>query len=226
MGTNRYTYSFNDPVNLSDRNGHASWAEIWGDFKNSISDAATGVKDGAVAVYEDPAGAITGAGKGLANTAHSLFWYNSAGPYPTGLSFLCGFCGSEPPFSFNSTSEQAGAFLGVSVVGILGARTVIKPQFQSTANRFPVSGDLTRSEVRQIQSVTNEVGRPLHVVGSAARGQRRLESDIDYVASPSSMERFMVDGIQDRLPGIDPSHGIVPGYPVPQIGPYISFYPK
>lgn len=34
-------------------------------------------------------------------------------------------------------------------------------------------GDLTRKEISQIQSVVNEAGRPLEVVGSAAKGTRR-----------------------------------------------------
>jgi hypothetical protein len=51
-------------------------------------------------------------------------------------------------------------------------------------------GDLTSDEVRQIQSVVNEAGRPLEVVGSAAKGSRAARSDIDYVVPPSSMQYY------------------------------------
>lgn len=58
-------------------------------------------------------------------------------------------------------------------------------------------GDLTSGEVGQIQGVVDSAGRPLNVVGSAARGARRgigsdvpigkgagTRSDIDYVVPP------------------------------------------
>jgi len=47
VGTNRYAYSFNDPVNLSDRNGHCtnSWvwkcSGTWGGLKHQPSDVQT-----------------------------------------------------------------------------------------------------------------------------------------------------------------------------------------
>jgi hypothetical protein len=98
-------------------------------------------------------------------------------------------------------------------------------------------GDLTNSEVRQIQKVVNRAGRPLEVVGSAAAGARRgvgtdlpigkgpgTRSDIDYLAPPSSLQYFQ--GIQQRLPGIDPKTGIIPGTSNPNIGPSIRFEPK
>ncbi len=65
VGTNRYAYSFNDPVNLSDRNGHASWDGFWqgvgeffsgfgkgaaanADFDKTIKFAGTGTVAGAI----------------------------------------------------------------------------------------------------------------------------------------------------------------------------------
>ncbi|MCC8361804.1 hypothetical protein LK996_01735 [Lysobacter sp. A6] len=49
-------------------------------------------------------------------------------------------------------------------------------------------------------------------------------SDIDYLAPPSSANYF--DDLQQRLPGIDPATGIVPGVGNPNIGPVIRFEPK
>jgi hypothetical protein len=70
-------------------------------------------------------------------------------------------------------------------------------------------GDLTVGEVAAIQEVVNAAGRPIEVVGSAARGERVPGSDIDYVVSPFNQGYF--DGFVDRLPGFGPDHRIVPG---------------
>jgi hypothetical protein len=88
----------------------------------------------------------------------------------------------------------------------------------------PDLGDLTPGEVRQIQSVVNEAGRPLEVIGSAARGTRTAGSDIDYVVPPSSLRYY--EGLESRLPGVDPEHGIIPGVGNPEIGPVVRFEPK
>jgi hypothetical protein len=84
-------------------------------------------------------------------------------------------------------------------------------------------GDLTRGEVSRIQDVVNGAGRPLDVVGSAARGARQAGSDIDYVVSPGSLGNFK--GLENRLPGLDTNHGIIPGYGNPYQGPVIRFLP-
>ena len=85
-------------------------------------------------------------------------------------------------------------------------------------------GDLSIAETRQIQSVVDQAGRPLEVVGSAARGARTATSDIDYVVPPSSLQHF--EGLENQLPGIDPTHGIIPGVGNPNIGPVIRFEPQ
>jgi hypothetical protein len=98
-------------------------------------------------------------------------------------------------------------------------------------------GDLTRAEARQIQRVVSEAGRPLEVVGSAAAGTRRgvgtnlplgkgpgTRSDIDYVVPPSSLQHF--EGLQGKLPSIDPKTGIIPGVGNTNIGPVIRFEPR
>ncbi len=98
-------------------------------------------------------------------------------------------------------------------------------------------GDLTRAEIRQIQNVVDEVGRPLDVVGSAARGQRRnpgsnlpfgkedgMRSDIDFITHPQHLPYF--SGRQSNLPEIDPGTGIVPGTHNPFQGPSIRFEPN
>jgi RHS repeat-associated protein len=98
-------------------------------------------------------------------------------------------------------------------------------------------GDLTTGEVRQVQSVVDQAGRPLEVVGSAASGTRRgvgtdlpigkgpgTRSDIDYLIPPSSRKHF--EGMESRLPGVDPKTGPIPGTHNPHIGPAVRFEPK
>jgi RHS repeat-associated protein len=111
--------------------------------------------------------------------------------------------------------------------GATGLRTLgaaIIRQFRPTPDRSLNMGDLSPSEIGQIQSVVNQAGRPIEVVGSAARGQRRPSSDIDYIAPPSSLEYFR--GLEGRLPRIDPEHGIIPGIGNRNIGPVIRFEPR
>jgi RHS repeat-associated protein len=95
-------------------------------------------------------------------------------------------------------------------------------------------GDLSAQEVAAIQQVVDEAGRPLYVVGSAAKGARRgigsglpvgkgpgSCSDIDYLVGPSSFEHFLE--LQDRLPL---NTGLIPGNPNPFLGPSIKFSPQ
>lgn len=97
-----------------------------------------------------------------------------------------------------------------------------------------VMGDLTKTEMGQIQAEVNNAGRPLEVVGSAAEGTRRnvgsnlpigkgegTRSDIDYISPPSSIQYFE----QNKLPSIDPNTGIIPGYGNKHIGPVLRFEP-
>ena len=70
-------------------------------------------------------------------------------------------------------------------------------------------GDLTAAEVREIQAVADEAGRPMEVVGSAASGTRRgvgtdlpigkgpdTRSDIDFLVPPSSSTYIRGSGKQ------------------------------
>jgi len=84
-------------------------------------------------------------------------------------------------------------------------------------------GDLSLSEIEQIQSVVEEVGRPLWVVGSAARGARRAGSDIDYTTGGASVQGFV--RAEGRLPGRVGPHGVLEGTHDPFTGPAIRFEP-
>jgi RHS repeat-associated protein len=124
--------------------------------------------------------------------------------------------------------HAAEIIAGLSVVALLegGLPVVAEMRTALVAGRSARTaaslGDLTVGEVRQIQTVVNEAGRPLEVVGSAARGARRgvgtdlplgkgpgTRSDIDFVAPPSSHQNFK--GLEGGLPSLDPKTGIIPG---------------
>ena len=98
------------------------------------------------------------------------------------------------------------------------------PVADAAATVEAATGDLSLAEIAQIQRVVNRAGRPLEVVGSAARGARTAGSDIDYVVPPSSLPYY--DGLEGELPGIDPEHGIIPGTGNPNMGPVIRFEPN
>ncbi len=99
----------------------------------------------------------------------------------------------------------------------------VEPEGEACARSADVVGDLTLEEIQEIQELTNTAGRPIYVVGSAARGTRTIGSDIDYIVSPSSWEYWQ--DLEHLLPGIG-DHGIIGGYPNPFIGPSIPFLPK
>ncbi|HEV7646130.1 MAG TPA: RHS repeat-associated core domain-containing protein [Pyrinomonadaceae bacterium] len=87
-----------------------------------------------------------------------------------------------------------------------GARvisTVGKGFMESRILAPSILGDLTPLETKQIQTVVNEAGRPIEVVGSAANGIRRgvgttlpigkgpgTRSDIDYIAPRGSLPYY------------------------------------
>jgi RHS repeat-associated protein len=97
--------------------------------------------------------------------------------------FSAGYNANDPGIRF---SQFAGGF-GLQTLATAGMGEVFSVIRGTMASGL---GDLTISEVRTIQGVVNEAGRPLGVVGSAARAARTGASDIDYVVSPSSYKYF------------------------------------
>jgi hypothetical protein len=108
--------------------------------------------------------------------------------------------------------------------------------FAGTPQPEDPCGDLTTSEIEAIQEVVDQAGRPLEVVGSAAQGARRgvgtdlpigkgpgTRSDIDYLIPPSSLNYY--NGLESRLPSIDPKSGAIIGSHNRFMGPAIRFEP-
>jgi RHS repeat-associated protein len=124
----------------------------------------------------------------------------------------------QPPLG-TSLAFTAGLAAGIGVA-ILAPALIVEAQIAIATGLIKL-GDLTAAEVGQIQSEVDAAGRPLTVVGSAARCARGPGSDIDYVTHPQYMPHFD----PSKLPGIDPTHGIIPGTHNPFMGPGIRFEP-
>ena len=118
----------------------------------------------------------------------------------------------------NVQDEPVSVGISVGPHGMAGIFTV-----GAAGPATPQLGDLTPGEITQIQSVVDEAGRPLEVVGSSASATRGLGSDIDYLVPPGSVPYYR--GLEQRLPSIDPKSGIIVGTHNPFIGPGIRFEP-
>jgi RHS repeat-associated protein len=117
-------------------------------------------------------------------------------------------------YAWGGRGGQVASY-GLAVVGIVGvASRLVAAKFAAEG------GDLTGAERERIQSVVDKAGRPLHVVGSAARGARTAVSDIDYTSGWADY----FDEYVDELPGMN-EHGILRGGPDPGLGPWITFEP-
>ncbi len=136
-----------------------------------------------------------------------------------------GYTVSQPGYGPDISGDNLKLFGERALMNILiGASNFVGlGEAEIAAEGVSAMGDLTAAEIKAIQNVVNQAGRPLEVVGSAAKAGRTAISDIDYVVPPSSLEYF--EGLQGELPGIDASHGIIPGVGNPNIGPVIKFEP-
>jgi RHS repeat-associated protein len=197
---NLFSYGLNDPLRYSDPDGHEPCENGINPQNGNICTVVTPKKPGV-----DPGGVAAGIGKGLVNDfigfTNLIDWMRQKSY--GGPDFR------QPLLPANNLSEQRGMVIATAGTLLLGGEGKL--------------GDLTVEEIEAIQKVVNEAGRPLEVVGSAAKGSRGPMSDIDYVAPPSSHP--YLQPLQEKLPGIDPSHGLVPGTHNPYMGPAIRFEP-
>jgi len=114
-------------------------------------------------------------------------------------------------------AQAAGAATDVLISGAGWALGMVLEGWQGQSRL----GDLTASEIAQIQAVVDQADQSLWVVGSAARGRRGPTSDIDYYFDYSSdYPRFDTR----KLPGLD-WHGILGWHVKVRIGPGILFQP-
>lgn len=148
------------------------------------------------------------------------------------------FLETVAPILFAGGVAAGAGEIASQITGIpyLSVRGILKKGFSKIVTKSGL-GDLTKAEVKQIQKIVDEAGRPLDVIGSAAKGTRRNpgsnlpfgkdpatnKSDIDFITNPQHLPYF--SGKQGKLPDIDPSTGIVPGAHNPFQGPGIRFEP-
>lgn len=124
----------------------------------------------------------------------------------------------------NTACVNWGQVVGAAGLGFfIGSGTEFLAGLGEAAEEATGLGDLTASEINQIQNVVNAAGRPLDVVGSAARAARTATSDIDYTTANANFGNF--EGLEGQLPRIDPEHGLLRGYADPDEGPSIRFEP-
>jgi len=141
------------------------------------------------------------------------------------------------------TGEKIGGLRWLGVLGLSEFKGALKfmgsglkKLFQNSDNVNSGLGDLTKSEVSQIQDVVDEAGRPLEVVGSAAKAERRnpgsdlpvgkgpgTKSDIDYTTANANRDNF--NGLEGNLPSPDPETPILRGSGDASQGPVIRFEP-
>ncbi len=232
--SNLYRYVGNSPANGTDPTGQFLERAVLSIVQNTARAALAGIVvgaglGGAIAAREGQnwegiitsgvAGALLGGAIGLA--ASQLVLGNSAALLALdglGYSFAYTFGTTQ---TGNERVNQAVVSVFLFGIPIVYARFVDSSKGANQPSGF---GDLTQGEVNAIRAGVDRAGRPLEVVGSSARGGRGPGSDIDYLTPPGSIPYFQ--GSEHLLPGIDPTHGIVPGVHNPNMGPAIRFEPN
>ncbi len=225
---NSYHYTLNNPINAIDVNGDSTiligWNNWTSNFNSNFRNTVASRASNPSLLLNDASNAIGGMAQTVAD---ATFLSNAMGrENQTANALEAGFNTLlDVP---NMSREQIGALAAATTAVLMEAFAERK-----VPNKL---GDLTPSEINQIQNVVEEAGRPLTVVGSAAEARRRgvgtnlpigkgdgTRSDIDFLVSPSSLNYY--DNLQNKLPSLDPKSGIILGLHNPFIGPGIIFSP-
>ncbi len=155
VGTNRYAYSDNDPVNHSDSNGHwfgvddaiaAGVGAIGGLIGQSISDSYNGTQS---SWFDYGKAATAGAAAGLAGYYSSQFATPVGGAAASGATYSAvrsALDGNAPTLGDVAT----GAVVGAATIGILKGAGAAARSVVGTAVSNPVSDTLARVVPRSL----------------------------------------------------------------------------
>jgi len=217
---NRYSYSYNNPIKYADPSGHGPCGGLFNLLLGLLGFLSCPTDPGPTVIIDPPC--------------------KDCGAQPL-IDPRCEDCGAQPLIDPRCEDCEAQPLIDPRCEDC-GAQPLIDPIPERRGPTVHASesgfGDLTDGEVNQIQDVVNQAGRPLAVIGSAARGERRnrgtdlplgkgeeARSDIDYIIGHASKDYYIENGLYALLPDIDPEKGPNFGVPNPHVGPYIQFWP-
>jgi RHS repeat-associated protein len=230
MGDNPILH--NDPLGDSSKPGY--WAGVGNGYSNYFKGVGNNITNHPLSTLKD---ALLGAINPKNSPLVQLFDNNK-----NGVNYFKALANGD----FHGAGQIAGtqAAAGTLQAGLMlvtdgtlrGVNKIIGLGDLTNGGSASGLGDLTNHEVNSIQKTVDDAGRPVEVVGSAAKGTRRgvgtdlpigkgpgTRSDIDYISHPTHLPYLM--DFQHGLPGIDPQTGIVPGVSNPYLGPSIRFEP-
>ncbi len=165
VGTNRYAYAGNDPVNKSDPNGHQSWEAAFHDIfgSNNYGKVGNAAKDYAKDQAKQAGSSLlTGAKTAISLTPlqSPIDLYDAYGKYKKG--------------------DKAGAALSLAsaVIGVIPGVNVDKGALKAGFRAYKAEGSIFRSATGTAESLTPRVNSPAfprHSAGSfSAAFQSRL----------------------------------------------------
>lgn len=214
---NLYAYAFNNPVAYNDPSGTTAIPLLPGAVGIGVFAPEAAV---AVAAVVIGAGIVVAAGVGLGDLAYDAY-HSGAGQRALGNGGAVsqGAPGATAP----SDASRATTSMPPPPDDCGPSGQGGQPHSEDQPSDRSGLGDLTNDEVARIQNVVDRAGRPLDVVGSAARGTRAAGSDIDYTTVNANHGNY-ADVLED-LPEIDTDHWLLRGNADPSDGPAIRFEP-
>jgi predicted GIY-YIG superfamily endonuclease len=180
VGTNRYAYSFNDPVNGSDPGGNYSW----GEFKDDVKDWAGRQRDNLSQAWSNKGEAGTGAVRGAFRDSVDAanFIVPGAGTLQRFACESSAACGEY--LNGEMTPAQQGGHLAAQVV------TTVVPV--GAATKVAAATRVEQSAAVILDRVLTETGENVRVYMS-----RNELGAIDYVGITNDLTRRAAEHLRD-----------------------------